>query len=163
MTMPISTTRRQALTLAVAGAAAIPLAKTAAATPNVVGVWRLVSATATDPAGKKIGTPYGPRGMGIVTLTSDGRMMAVLVDGRTTLPDGSKREYASYCGNFTFDGSTLITKVDASSDPGRFSMDQVRQVRFDGDKMILVPPVGEVNGVKVTRELTWERISTVSL
>ena len=29
--------------------------------------------------------------------------------------------------------------------------------------MILVPPVAEVNGVKLTRELTWERISTVSL
>jgi hypothetical protein len=29
--------------------------------------------------------------------------------------------------------------------------------------MILVPPEVEVAGVKVTRELAWERISTVSL
>jgi hypothetical protein len=29
--------------------------------------------------------------------------------------------------------------------------------------MILVPPVAEMNGVKVTRELAWERISTTSL
>ena len=29
--------------------------------------------------------PYGPRGMGIVTLTGDGRMMAVLCDGRPSL------------------------------------------------------------------------------
>ena len=61
--------------------------------------------------------PYGPRGMGLVSLTSDGRMMAVLIDGRAKLPDGAKREYSSYCGNYTFDGSTLITTVDASSDP----------------------------------------------
>jgi hypothetical protein len=159
------TTRRQALRLAAAGAAALPLAKatTAAAAPNVVGVWRLVSATATDANGNKLAVPYGPRGMGIVTLTSDGRMMAVLVDGRATLPEGTKREYSSYCGNYTFDGSTLITKPDASSDPSRFTVDQVRKVRFEGDRMVLIPPVSEVKGVKVTREIFWERISTVSL
>ena len=72
----------------------------------------------TDPGGKSVGVPYGPRGMGLVSLTSDGRMMAVLIDGRAKLPDGAKREYSSYCGNYTFDGTTLITTVDASSDPG---------------------------------------------
>jgi hypothetical protein len=36
-------------------------------------------------------------------------------------------------------------------------------VRFEGDRMILVPPVLDVNGVKVSRELTWERISALSL
>jgi hypothetical protein len=29
--------------------------------------------------------------------------------------------------------------------------------------MILTPPPADVNGVKVTRELTWERISAQSL
>lgn len=159
------TTRRHLLQLAAAGAATMPLSSvsTNAATPNVVGVWRLVSTTATDANGNKLAVPYGPRGMGIVTLTSDGRMMAVLVDGRASVPEGTKREYASYCGNYTFDGSTLVTKPDASSDPSRFTADQVRKVRFDGDKLVLIPPDIERNGVKVTRELTWERISTVSL
>jgi hypothetical protein len=35
-------------------------------------------------------------------------------------------------------------------------------VRFEGERMILLPP-SEVNGMKVTRELTWERISPLSL
>ena len=50
-------------------------------------------------------------------------MMAVLVDGRAKLPDGAKREYSSYCGNYTFDGTTLITTVDASrrSRPARLA------------------------------------------
>jgi hypothetical protein len=39
-------------------------------------------------------------------------MMAVLIEGRAKLPDGAKREYSSYCGNYTFDGSTLITTVE---------------------------------------------------
>ena len=101
--------------------------------------------------------------MGLVTLTADGRMMAVLVDGRKSLPDGAKRDYSSYCGNYTFDGSTLTTIVDAASDPARMGSAQVRKVRFDGDKMILMPPPGEVNGMKVQRELTWERVSPASL
>ena len=169
MLRPSSPTRRRALKLAAVTAAAplLPaltsVGTSHAAAPDVVGVWRLVAAAATDATGKKIGVPYGPRGMGIVTLTKDGRMMAVLCDGRASLPDGTRREYASYCGNYTFDGSTLTTVVDANSDPARFTAPQVRKVRFEGERMILVPPEVEMNGVKVTRELAWERISTVSL
>jgi lipocalin-like protein len=132
-------------------------------TPSAVGIWRLASATAIDSNGNRKDVPYGPRGMGLVTLTADGRMMAVLVDGRKNLPDGAKRDYSSYCGNYTFDGSTLTTIVDAASDPARVGSAQVRKVRFAGDKMILMPPPSEVNGMKVQRELTWERISPASL
>ena len=158
------TRRRHALQLAASVAAASVLGHAASAeTRNVVGVWRLVSTKATDASGKTLDVPFGPRGMGLVTLTADNRMMAVLVDGRAELADGAKREYSSYCGNFTFDGSTLVTTVDASSDPARMGSRQVRKVRLDGERMILVPPIVEVNGAKVTRELTWERISPVSL
>ena len=135
----------------------------AAAVPNVAGVWKLVGSSMTDPGGKSVGVPYGPRGMGLVSLTSDGRMMAVLIDGRAKLPDGAKREYSSYCGNYTFDGSTLITTVDAASDPARLGSQQVRKVRFEGERMILVPPEREEGGVKLHRELAWERISTIPL
>ena len=134
-----------------------------AAVPNVVGTWRLAGGSMIDPSGQPVGVPYGPRGMGLVTLTSDGRMMAVLIDGRARLPDGTRREYSSYCGNYTFDGSTLITTVDGASDPSRMGSRQVREVRFAGDRMILVPPEREEGGVKIHRELIWERISTVSL
>jgi hypothetical protein len=168
MSNDADTTRRQALQVAAGLAAAMPLAGTlmptaARAAPDVVGVWRLVEAKATAADGKAMPVPYGPRGMGIVTLTADGRMMAVLVDGRKELAAGSKREYSSYCGNYTFDGSILTTIVDANSDPARFSAPQVRKVRFEGERMVLVPPDVEINGVKVTRELAWERISPVSL
>ena len=161
-------TRRRALQIAAGVATASTLVSAIATTadavaPDVVGVWKLVAATTTDSAGKQVAVPYGPRGMGIVSLTSDGRMMAVLVDGRSKLPDGATREYSSYCGNYTFDGSTLTTIVDANSDPARFTIPQVRKVRFQGELMILQPPPGEVGGVKVMRELTWEKITSVSL
>ena len=130
---------------------------------KLVGVWRLVSAKATDEHGKPATPPYGPRGIGIMALSADSRMTNVLVDGRAELPAGAKREHGSYCGNWTFDGSTLITKVDAALDPARMGTEQVRKVRFEGERMILTPPILEVNGVKVTRELTWEKISPISL
>ena len=162
--MTDETTRRRALQVA-AGVAAVSAISTAAraAPPDVVGVWKLVAAKTTDPSGKVVAVPYGPRGMGIVSLTSDGCMMAVLVDGRSKLADGAAREYSSYCGNYTFDGSTLTTTVDANSDPARFTVPQVRKVRFQGELMILVPPPGTSNGVRLDRELTWEKISPVSL
>ncbi len=157
------TTRRHALQLAAGVAAVAALSKEAAAAPNVAGVWKLVGGSMTDPGGKSVGVPYGPRGMGLVSLASDGRMMAVLIDGRAKLPDGAKREYSSYCGNYTFDGSTLITTVDAASDPARMGSQQVRKVRLEGDRMILVPPEREEGGVKLHRELAWERISAMPL
>ena len=135
----------------------------AAESRNLVGVWRLVATRAVDPDGHQVGVPFGPRGMGLVTLTDDGRMMAVLVDGRATLPEGTPRQYSSYCGNYSFDGSTITTIVDANCDPARFTAPQLRKVRFEGERMVLTPPPADVNGVKVTRELTWERISPMSL
>ena len=102
--------------------------------------------------------------MGVTVFSADRRMIAVLCDSRLVLPDGeTAREYNSYCGTYTFDGSTLTTIVDANCDPVRFTAPQVRKVRFDGERMILTPPPAKVDGVEVTRELTWERISTVSL
>ena len=59
---------------------------------NIVGVWRLASTRATDTDGKPAGVQFGPRGMGLVTFTSDGRMMSVLVDGRASLPEGAPRQ-----------------------------------------------------------------------
>ena len=42
--------------------------------------------------------------MGLVVFQADGRMMAVLCDGRTELPPGEPRQFMSYAGNYTFDG-----------------------------------------------------------
>ena len=127
---------------------------------NLVGTWKVVGATSRDANGNSLPQPYGPKGMGLVTLNADGRMMAVLCDGRAELPEGTRRDYASYCGNYTFDGMTLVTKVDASSG-GRIAIgsDQVRKVRFEGNRMVLTPPPAEINGVVQYRDIFWERIS----
>ena len=126
---------------------------------SIVGTWKLLRATARDAAGGALPAPYGPQIMGRVVFTADGRMMSVVCDGRRELPAGSSREYSSYCGNYSFDGTRLITKVDAASDPSRIGSNQVRGVRFAGDQMILSPPPRRTGAGEEHRELTWERIA----
>jgi hypothetical protein len=128
---------------------------------SVVGTWRLVRAVARDGDGKELPTPYGGHGMGRVMLSADGRMMAVVCDGRREIPDGGKRDYSSYCGNYTFDGKQLITRVDAASDPARIGSDQVRDVRFEAGLMVLRPPARTYGGSVEQRELFWEKIADV--
>ncbi len=129
---------------------------------SIIGTWRLVRGTATGADGKAMIPPYGgEKGMGRVTFNSDGRMMAVLCDGRPVLPAGETREYASYCGNYTFDGKQLVTRVDAASNLERFGADQVRDVRFEGAYMVLRPPLTPYRGSLAQRELWWEKIADV--
>lgn len=125
---------------------------------DIVGTWRLVTTAAHDPAGVPLPQPYGPSPLGIATFTADGRMIAALCDGRPTLPDGAPaREYVSYCGRYSYDGSILTTRVDGTSDAPRLGTDQVRRVTFDGERMVLRPPEDRVGEVVRQRTLTWER------
>jgi len=128
--------------------------------PSIVGTWKLVAVAARDKDGKPLPTPYGGKPLGRVMFNAEGRMMAVTCDGRTKLPAGTPREYSSYCGNYTFDGSRLVTCVDAASDPARMGTEQVRGVRFEGDRVVLSPPPRRNAVGEEYRELTWERIDS---
>ncbi len=126
---------------------------------SIVGTWKLVGAAARDRNGNPLPPPYGGRGMGRVAFTADGRMMAVTCDGRPELPAGDRRAYSSYCGNYTFDGKRLVTRVDAASDSARIGGEQVREVSFAGERMILRPPPRPTAAGEEYRELTWEKIA----
>lgn len=69
-------------------------------------------------------SPYGENALGRVTFTADGRIMSVVCDGQRELPVGASRQYNSCCGNYTYDGTRLVTRVDAASDPSRIGSDQ---------------------------------------
>jgi hypothetical protein len=127
--------------------------------PRIVGTWRMKSTTGRDDTGKLLPPPYGPLAMGLVVFQADGRMMAVLCDGRASLPSGEPRQFMSYAGNYTFDGTTLSTRVDASSDASRIGGDQTRTVRFENGLMVLAPPRRLYGGVMQHQELAWERIA----
>jgi hypothetical protein len=128
---------------------------------DIVGAWRLVAAVARDAAGNVLPSPYGPRAMGCVVFNVEGRMMAVPCDARSTLPLSTTLDYSSYCGNYTFDGIRLVTRVDAASDPARLGTDQVHDVRFEGERIVLrsLPRQGASGAEQ--REIAREHVDVV--
>lgn len=119
------------------------------------GTWSLIAASAVDPDGQPLPPPYGPVPMGNLVLAPNGRMMAVLCDGRSDLPEGARRAYASYCGNYRIEGDSLITRVDAAMTPEMVGGDQVRRLAMRGDDLVLFPP-RRPRGAQ--RELVWRRV-----
>ena len=128
---------------------------------DVAGTWRYVTCKAHDGKGNALPDPYSSLTEGRLYLSADGRMMSVLCDHAENFAPGQTRFYSSYCGRYTCDGSTLITKVYAASDPSRVGGEQVRGVRFEGDRMVLSPPAAKVGDVMQHRELYWERLSSI--
>ena len=126
---------------------------------RIIGTWQLKSSKAVDDDGKMLAPPYGPAPNGVVCFQADGRMYCVLCDGRAELPAGEPRQFMSYAGNFTFDGTTLSTRVDASSDASRIGGEQVRAVRFEGGGIVLAPPRRLYAGTMQHHELFWERVA----
>jgi Lipocalin-like domain len=127
--------------------------------PRIIGAWRLKSSMGIDDDGKLQPPPFGPAPNGVVCFQADGRMYSVLCDGRAELPAGEPRQFMAYAGNYTFDGATLVTRVDASSDAGRIGGEQIRNVRFDNSRgMVLAPPRRLYAGVMQRQELSWERV-----
>lgn len=125
----------------------------------MVGTYKLIDIKNTDEDGNILRSSYGPEKYGLITFNKNNRMMVVISDGRDELPEGRAREYSSYCGRYTFDGTTLITKVDGSIPLDRVGTDQVRPVRFDGNRVILTAPPVAIDGVVNYRDLTWEKIA----
>lgn len=128
---------------------------------DLTGTWRCIRVVSKDQDGKPLPPPYDGQGIGRIVFTPDGRMAVMMIDGRKDIPAGQKREYSGYCGPYTFDGSRLVTTVDAAPDPSRIGSQQPCGVRFEGDLLVLTPPPRQVGGVTEHRELTWERVSAV--
>ncbi|MEP4377800.1 MAG: lipocalin-like domain-containing protein [Alphaproteobacteria bacterium] len=128
-----------------------------------IGTWMLVRVAAVDANGEQIAPPFGGDNViGRAVLTADGRMSAMITDARPEIPDGETRDYSCYAGPFTFDGKTLITRVDSCSDPARMGTEQIRDVTFEDGLMILQPPLQAYGDQPVERRtLWWEKISDV--
>lgn len=126
---------------------------------RIIGTWRLRSTKAVDDDGKALPPPLGSVPNGVACFQADGRMYSIICDGRADLPGGELRAFISYTGNYSFDGDTLSTRVDAASDASRIGGDQVRKVRFEHGGMVLAPPPRLIAAVMQHQELFWERVA----
>ena len=123
-----------------------------------IGTWTLVRVEAVDADGAPVSPqPYGDGNfIGRVVLTAD-RLSSTITDARPTVPAGEVREYSCYTGLYSFDGTTLVTKVDQCSDPARMGTEQVRDVSFEGDLMVLRPPLQPYGDRPAERRTLWWR------
>ncbi len=121
------------------------------------GIWRLVRARASDQHGRALPPPYGLEPMGMVQI-QNGRMLAALCNGDSSLASDQAREFVSYGGPCAFDGKWLRTDVELSARPDWLGTPQVREADLEGDRLVLKPPLREYGGVLQQRELIWERV-----
>jgi len=151
---------------------AAPVSYTPAApTGDLVGSWKLVSASATTPAGEKITAPFGSDPRGALTYTRDGRMSVIISHGGRKPLSGADRlasptdEKAAafdtcfaYAGRYACAGDKVTHHVEVSTVENWVNTDLVRLVRLEGDRLMLVTPPSSVGGAIRTTELVWERI-----
>jgi hypothetical protein len=91
---------------------------------QVVGTWRLISASASSGSNRNY-TPYGPTPAGLLTYTSDGRVMAIIChSGRKPLASGDRISASlderaeafatsfSYAGRYSLSESKIIHHVE---------------------------------------------------
>ena len=135
---------------------------------KIVGTWILVSVAYEDQAtGERI-SAYGAHPKGVQIATAEGRWLALMTaEGRGVPQSDDERGQAlktmiAYTGRYRVENGTVITKVEAAWNEAWVGTEQVRAIRFDGDRLYLQsPPMPHPNiGGKVVRVIvTWERES----
>jgi lipocalin-like protein len=133
---------------------------------NVVGVWRLVSVVYEDQQTKERNPVLGKRPRGRQIATAEGHWLAlVTAEGRPIPKTDEERAQAlrtmiSYTGRYRVEGGKVITKVEAAWNEAWVGGEQVRFIRFEGNRLFIEsPPMPHPNvGGKVVRVVViWER------
>lgn len=132
----------------------------------IVGTWRLVSVHYEDQATGERTPVYGAHPKGIQIATPEGRWLALMTaTGRGVPKSDEDRARAlttmvAYTGRYRVEDGKVITKVEAAWNEAWVGGEQVRHVRFDGDRLYLTsPPMPHPNiGGKVVRVIVeWQR------
>jgi hypothetical protein len=137
---------------------------------SLIGTWKLVEAVSEDLATGQKTNLYEGGAVGFITYGLDGRMMAVIVDSVRKKPAGNVatgpeaealfRSMTAYAGSYTVKGSQLVHRVDASWNETWTGTDQIRNYKFNGDRLNLAtaPSPNPFTGKMSVRTLVWEKV-----
>jgi hypothetical protein len=138
---------------------------------ELVGTWKLLSASLSTPGGERDDAPFGLRPTGFLTYTREGSMSAMIsYSGRKPLSVidlslASVEEKAeafatflAYSGRYTLMEDTVIHHVEISSIQNWTGTDLVRRIKFQGDRIILLAPPTSMSGKIQSWELVWGRV-----
>jgi hypothetical protein len=138
---------------------------------QLVGTWKLVSASTVDSSGGRDEVPYGPDPVGFLTYTEDGRVTALIsYGGRKPLSIGATpatlldeqaeafKTFLAYAGRYRLSGDSVIHSVEIASIQNWVNQELVRTVKFQDDRVVLITPPTMMNGKRRTFELIWQRL-----
>jgi hypothetical protein len=135
---------------------------------QIVGTWKLVSVHYEDQATKERTPVYGSHPKGIQIATPEGRWLALMTaDGRGIPQTDADRAQAlktmiAYTGRYRVENGQVVTQVEAAWNEAWVDGEQVRNIRFAGDRLTIEsPPMPHPNindrAVKVI--VVWQRES----
>src|SRR5579884_1044395 len=133
---------------------------------KLVGTWALVSVAYEDAATKERAPVYGEHPKGVQIATPEGRWLALMTaDGRSIPQTDTDRAQAlksmiAYTGRYRVEDGKVITKVEAAWNEAWVGTEQVRAIRFAGERLCIEsPPMPHPNldGRTVRVIVTWRR------
>jgi len=136
-------------------------------THRLIGNWTLVSYDAITPDGSR-SLPYG-HAVGRLSYDEHGHMAGQVMRpgrARVSLGEGNAQQvraaytgYIAYFGRYEVnaDGDTVTHTVDGSLNPAWVGGRQVRQMRFDGDLLVLQAEV-QKGTQTIKHVLTWRKL-----
>jgi hypothetical protein len=132
----------------------------------IVGTWNLVSVVYEDQGTKERTPVYGEHPRGIQIATAEGRWIALMTGQGRPVPrtDAERadamRTMIAYTGRYRVKDGKVITKVEAAWNEAWVGGEQVRAIRFEGDRLFIEsPPMPHPNlNDKIVRVIViWER------
>ena len=132
----------------------------------IVGTWKLVSVMYEDQETKALTPLFGDNPRGYQIATADGRWLALATPSDRVVPANDEQraqayqKMIAYSGRYRIEGNKITTKVDAAWNEAWVGGEQVRYIRFEGDKLFIEsPPMPHpnVNNRMVRVIVIWQR------
>ena len=133
---------------------------------QIVGVWKLVSVMYEDQETKAMTPVMGDNPRGYQIATADGRWLALGTPAGRAVPATDEqrarafRTMIAYSGRYRVEGNKITTKVEVAWNESWVGGEQVRYIRFEGDKLFIEsPPMPHPNMYnKMVRVIVvWQR------
>ncbi len=133
---------------------------------RIVGMWTLASVVYEDQETKARTPVLGEKPRGRQIATADGRWLALVTAERRPIPktDADRaqalRTMISYSGRYRVENGRVITQVEIAWNEAWVGGEQVRFIRFEGDRLFIEsPPMPHPNleGKVVKVIVIWDR------
>ena len=133
---------------------------------RIVGTWKLVSVVYEDAQTKERTPVLGEHPRGYQIATPEGRWLALMTaEGRAIPKNDADRAQAlksmiAYTGRYRVENGQVITKVEAAWNEAWVGGEQVRNIRFEGDRLYIEsPPMPHpnINDKTVRVIVVWQR------